>query len=320
LRRYLVKRLFAGLLTVFIILTVNFIIIKIAPGNPIKTLMGKEHDNPELRSALEEKYGLDEPLSVQYLVYLKLVFSGDLGTSIIYNRPVSNMISEGLKPTLLLVLGSTFFSLLIGTGSGVIAARREGSLFDMIFSGFAYLFNAIPSFWLGLMLIILFAVKLKWLPAYGMTDVRIPVAGFGYLMQVVRHMILPMVTLILIQIPNYFRVTKSSILQVKDEDYIMTLRATGMDERMIFNKYILKNALLPVITLIGISMAYMITGVALTEIVFAWPGTGRMIVNAVSQRDYPVLMGIYLFASIVTAFVMLAMDIIYCVLDPRIRY
>ncbi|MBV1756550.1 MAG: ABC transporter permease [Dethiosulfatibacter sp.] len=320
MRGYLVKRLFAGILTVFIILTVNFIIIKIAPGDPIKTLMGKEHDNPDLRSALEEKYGLDKPLSAQYLIYLKLIFSGDLGVSIIYNRPVTQMIYEGLKPTLLLTLISTTFALLIGTSFGIIAARKEGSLFDVVFSGLAYLFNATPSFWLGLMLIILFASKLKWFPAYGMSDVRTSVTGLRYLIEVLRHMILPVSTLILIQIPSYFRVAKSSILQVKDEDYIMTLRAVGMSEKMIFNKYIFKNAILPIITLVGISMAYMITGVALTEIVFSWPGTGKMIVSAISQRDYPVLMGVYLVASVLVAIVMLAIDLVYVAFDPRIRY
>ncbi len=144
MKRYLVKRLLAGLLTVVIILTVNFIIIKIAPGDPIKTLMGKEHDNPDLRAALEKKYGLDKPLPAQFLVYLKLVCTGDLGTSIIYNRPVIQMIYEGLRPTLLLTLISTLFALLIGTGLGMIAARQEGSLFDVVFSGLAYLFNATP--------------------------------------------------------------------------------------------------------------------------------------------------------------------------------
>jgi peptide/nickel transport system permease protein len=309
-----------GLLTVVIVFAINFVIIRLAPGDPIKTLMGKENDDPVLRAALEEKYGLDKSMPMQFVLYLKTAMTGDLGTSIIYNRPVIDMIAEKIFATLLLVLSAALLALIIGTIMGIHAARHEGSLVDVIFSGVAYVLNSMPSFWLGLMLIIIFASRLKVLPSCGMTDTRASYIGGKYVLDVLKHMILPVGTLLLIQIPSYFRIAKSSVLQVSNEDFITTLRATGMGERKIFNKYIFRNAILPTITIFGISMAYLITGVALIEIVFAWPGTGRLVLTAITQRDYPTLMGIYLIMSISVAVVMILVDIVYALFDPRIRY
>lgn len=320
MRRYISKRVLTGLLTILIVFSINFIIINLAPGDPIKTLMGKETDDPALRAALEQKYGLDRPLHIQFISYLKTALCGDLGRSIIYNRPVSEMIIEKLPATILLVLTSGILSLIIGTIMGIVAARREGSIVDVAFSGFSYILNSVPSFWLGLMLIIIFSSALSLLPTYGMTDPRATYKGIAHVMDVLRHMILPLGTLILIEIPLYYRIAKSSVLQVTNEDFILTLRATGMDEKKIFNKYIFRNAILPTVTIFGISLAYLITGVALIEIVFAWPGTGRLVLTAINQRDYPTLMGIYLVMSISVAVVMLLVDILYAVLDPRIRY
>lgn len=320
MKKYIGKRILTGLLTILIVFSINFIIIRLAPGDPIKTLMGKETDDPALRAALEQKYGLDKPLPAQFVVYLKTALTGDLGTSIIYNRPVTEMISEKLSATILLVLTSGILSLVIGTLMGIVAARKEGSIIDFIFSGFSYILNSMPSFWLGLMLIIIFSSILKLLPTYGMTDARASYTGMAHVMDVIKHMILPVGTLLLVEIPLYFRIAKSSILQVTNEDFILTLRATGMSEKKIFNKYIFRNAILPTITIFGISMAYLITGVALIETVFAWPGTGRLVLTAITQRDYPTLMGIYLVMSISVAIVMMIVDIVYAVFDPRIRY
>ncbi|MGF7057775.1 ABC transporter permease [Brassicibacter mesophilus] len=318
--KYLRKRIFAGLITIIVVFAINFIIIHLAPGDPIKTLMGKETDDPALRAALEEKYGLNDPLHIQFVNYLKTAASGDLGTSIIYNRPVTQMIAEKLPATILLVLTSAVLSVVIGTLMGIVAARKEGTFIDVIFSGFSYILNSMPSFWLGLMFIILFSSVLKMLPTYGMTDARASYKGFAYIIDVIKHMILPVGTLVLIQIPLYYRIAKSSVLQVTNEDFILTFRATGMSEKKIFNKYIFRNAILPTVTVFGISLAYLVTGVALIETVFAWPGTGRLVLTAINQRDYPTLMGIYLVMSISIAVVMILVDIVYAILDPRIRY
>lgn len=318
--KYVTKRLLMGVLTVFVVFTINFIIIRLAPGSPIATIMGKDNDDPLLRAALEAKYGFDQPMIMQYFIYLKNAITGDLGLSIIYNKDVLTIIAERLLPTVLLVLTAAILAVIIGTFMGMYAAKHEGSRVDVFFSGVSYMFNSMPAFWLGLILIIIFSSVLGILPSYGMINSRTSLTGMAYYLDVMKHMILPVSTLVLVEIPIYFRIAKSSILQTLNEDFIVTLKATGMSERKIFNKYVLRNAILPTITIFGISLGYLITGVALIEIVFAWPGTGDLMLTAINQRDYPTLMGIYLIMSVSVALVMVVVDIIYATLDPRIRF
>ena len=318
--KYVIKRLFSGLITIFLVFVINFILIHIAPGDPVSVMMGKDNNDPELRAALMAKYGLDQPLYVQFYRQLTTTIRGDLGDSYIYSRPVVDMIAEKIGPTLLLVFPAAIIALIIGAAMGILSARHEGSAIDVIFSGLTYILNAMPSFWLGLMLIILFATQLGLLPSSGMIDVRAGYTGFRYFLDVLRHLALPLGTLVLINIPYYYRIAKSSVLQVTNEEFITTFRATGMSERKIFNKYVFKNAILPVVTVFGITMAFLISGVTLIETVFAWPGTGRLTLTAINQRDYTVLMGMYLVVSVMVALTMIVVDIVYALLDPRIRY
>lgn len=318
--RFVIRRLFSGLLTVLMVFVINFVIIQAAPGDPVTTIMGKETDDPELREALMEKWGLNKSLPEQFWAQLSSAVQGDLGTSIIYNRPVGEMISERLGATVMLGLVSAFLALILGTLLGIFCARHEGSFLDGLFSTVSYALDAMPSFWLGLMLIILLSSKLGLLPSQGMVDARQDYTGFAHILDVARHMVLPCLTLVLITMPGYFRIAKSSIQQVTSEDFIVTLRATGMSERKIFDKYIFRNAILPTVTLFGITLAFLVTGVTLIEIVFSWPGTGRLTLTAINQRDYPTLMGIYLVMSVSIAVVMILVDIAYAILDPRIRY
>lgn len=320
MKRYILRRLFSGIITVLIVFTINFLLVMSAPGDPISTIIGKDTDDPALRAALEEKYGINKPLPEQYLKQLTNLAQGDLGRSIIYNRPVSDIIGEKVSATVLLGLTSALLALIIGTALGIYCARREGSLMDTLISGISYTLDAMPSFWLGLMLIIVFSTRLGILPAQGMVNIRAGYTGVQHILDVVHHMILPCLTLMLITMPGYFRIAKSSIQQVENEDFVQTLRATGMSEKKIFKKYIFRNAILPTVTIFGISMAFLITGVALIEIVFSWPGTGRVTMTAINQRDYPTLMGMYLVMSISVAVVMVLVDIVYAFLDPRIRY
>ena len=309
MKKFVFRRILSGLLTVLVVFTLNFALVKSAPGDPITSLMGKETDDPVLRQALMEKWGLDKSYPEQYLSYLKNAASGDLGTSIIYNRSVNEMIGERVLATVLL-----------GTALGIFCARHDGSWIDTLLSSISYATDAMPSFWLGLMLMIVFATNLKLLPSQGMFNVRAGYTGMRHMLDVLQHLILPCVTLVIITMPGYFRITKSSILQVTNEDFITTMRATGMSEKKIFNKYIFRNAILPTVTMFGISMAFLITGVSLIEIVFSWPGMGRLTLTAITQRDYPTLMGVYLVMSISVVIVMIITDIAYALLDPRIRY
>lgn len=318
--RFALRRFFSGLLTVFVVFALNFVIIHAAPGNPVKSIIGKETSNPELTQALMNKWGLNDSLTVQFSRQLGNTLKGDLGTSILYNRPVNEMILERLGATLLLGVVTAVLSLLIGTALGVICSRKEGSWLNRILSVITYALDSMPSFWLGLMLIILFSSKLGLLPTQGMENVRAGYTGLRHVLDVLHHLILPSLTLVLISIPGYFRIAKSSIQQVTSEDFIITLRATGMSEKKIFSKYIFRNAILPTVTLFGITLAFLVTGVSLIEIVFSWPGMGRLTMTAINQRDYPVLMGIYFVMSVSVALVMVLVDIAYAMLDPRIRY
>jgi len=318
--RYIFRRLISGILTVVMVFVINFIIIKAAPGDPIRTIMGKETDDPALREALMEKWGLNKSLPEQFWSQFSNAVRGDLGTSIIYNRSVNEMIDERLGATILLGLVSAILALVIGTALGIFCARHEGSFLDGLLSTVAYALDAMPSFWLGLMLIILLSSKLGLLPSQGMTDARAGYTGTQYYLDVALHLVLPTLTLMLITMPGYFRIAKSSIQQVTSEDFIVALRATGMSERKIFSKYIFRNAILPTVTMFGITLAFLVTGVTLIEIVFSWPGTGRLTMTAITQRDYPTLMGIYLVMSVSVAVVMVLVDIVYAFFDPRIRY
>ncbi len=290
------------------------------PGDPIRTIMGKETDDPALREALMEKWGLNKSLPEQFWSQFSNALQGDLGTSIIYNRSVNEMIGERLGATVLLGLVSAILELVIGTALGIFCARREGSFPDGLLSTVAYALDAMPSFWLGLMLIILLSSKMGMLPSQGMTDARAAYTGVRYYLDVAKHLILPTLTLTLIAMPGYFRIAKSSIQQITSEDFISALRATGMSEKKIFNKYIFRNAILPTVTMFGITLAFLVTGVTLIEIVFSWPGTGRLTMTAITQRDYPTLMGIYLVMSVSVAVIMVLVDIVYAFFDPRIRY
>ncbi len=320
MKKFVLRRILSGILTVLVVFTMNFVLVKSAPGDPIRSLMGKETDDPALRAALEAKWGLDRPLHEQYFNYLENALKGDLGTSITYNRPVSEMIGERVAATLLLGLTALAIAFILGTLLGIFCARHDGSFIDSILSTASYATDAMPSFWLGLMLIIVFATNLDLLPSQGMYNVRAGYTGLRYALDVLQHLVLPCATLVLVTMPGYFRITKSSILQVTSEDFITTLRATGMSERKIFNKYIFRNAILPTVTMLGISVAFLLTGVSLIEIVFSWPGIGRLTLTAITQRDYPTLMGVYLVMNVSVVIVMIITDILYAFLDPRIRY
>lgn len=320
MRHYIKKRLLTGILTIIFSFSLTFFLIRYAPGNPIKVLAGTENPNPELIENLTIKYGLDKSVPVQFFNYIKNILKGDLGFSYRSNEPVTKLIGEKVFATILLTLTASILAVVIGTFLGIYAARKAGSVIDRTLCGISYVFDAIPGFWLGLILILIFASRLKMLPTSGMYDLRGQNEGIWYVFDVAKHMVLPVSTLVIIQTPIYFRISRSSVLQVVSEDFILLFKATGMKESKIFNKYVLRNAIIPTITVFSMSLAFMIGGVTLTEIVFAWPGMGRLILDAIKSRDYPLLTGVYLMISISIVLVMLVTDIIYALIDPRIRY
>ncbi len=319
MKKYVLKRLGTGVLVVLFSVLFNFVIVRLAPGDPTRLLAGKDNPNPQMIAALQEKYGLNKPILTQFWLYLKQLAHGDFGYSYVSSSTVWDLIRIRIVPTLMISLTGALLALVIGTLLGIYAARRKGSRLDVFLCSISYLFDSTPSFWLGLMMILIFAAILKWFPTSGMYNLRAGYKGWKYTLDVLKHMVLPVTTLTLIDIPYYFRIARSSVLQTMSEDFIMTLRATGMSERRIFNKYVMRNAIIPTITVFGITLAYMITGVAMIEIVFAWPGMGRLMLDSITKRDYPTLSAIYLILSISVAVMMIVVDLVYAWVDPRIR-
>lgn len=320
LGHYILRRTGSALLTVLIVLVLNFFIIHLAPGDPIRILAGIEQPAPEMVKALQQRYGLDKPVWVQLFDYIRNILHGDLGRSIISDQPVARLVLERLSATLLLTLTASLIGFIIGTAMGTWSATRYSSRSDLVWSFIWYVFYSMPTFWLGLMLILLFASTLHVLPTSGMTDLRAGYTGLMHYLDVARHLVLPALSIALVEIPVYYRITRSSVVQVLNDDFVTTFRATGMNRSKIFRKYALKNAILPTLTVFGLQLGYVVTGAALAEIVFSWPGMGRLMLSAVMQRDYPLLMGIYLMMAVSVSAMILLTDVLYAVLDPRIRY
>ena len=308
------------MIVVLVVIGLNFVIVRLAPGDPATIMAGFDNPSEEFKAAISAKYNLDKPLYVQFFTYVGKLMQGDLGESYYSNASVVSLIGERFGASLLLSGTSAVLAFLLGTGLGLIAGQRVGGIADRAFSAGAYVCNSMPSFWLGMMLILVFASKLGWLPTQGMYNMRLSATGMAHVWDVAKHMILPVATLTLIQVPSYFRITKSSVSQVLMDDYITTFRITGMSEGKIFRKYVLKNAILPVVTVFGINLAYVVAGSTLVETVFSWPGIGVLMYTAISNRDYNVLMGVYLIIAVSVAAIMILVDLVYARLDPRIHY
>lgn len=320
MKRYILKRILTGIVVVLVSVCLNFVLIRSAPGNPVAILAGVDDPNPAQIEALTIKYGLDKSVPEQFITFVGNVLKGDFGYSYVNERPVLDLILEKIVPTLLLSLTGLTIAVTFGTLLGILCARKNGGFLDTVLCGVSYVFDSTPSFWLGLMLILIFASKLDLLPTSGMQDMRADYEGFAYVVDVATHLVLPVSTLALIQFPYYFRIARSSVLQVMSEDFITTLRATGMKESRIFNKYVLRNALIPTITVLGSSLAFLLGGTVYIETVFSWPGMGRLLFNSIGKRDYPVLQGIYLILAITVATMMIVVDLVYSLIDPRIKY
>lgn len=319
MRRYVAKQVLTGILTILFVMVLNFFIIHLAPGDPVRIIAGLDAPSEEQMALLRARYGLDQPLLTQLYKYVVGLFQGDLGTSYTYNQSVASLIFGTMGNSMLLALTSCVLAFLIGTGLGLFTARHSGKVLDGLVSYVSYLFDSMPAFWFGLISMLVFSSTLHWLPTSGMVDLRAGYTGIAHVWDVTVHLFLPCAVMTLIQIPQYLRLTRASVQQVIKEDYITTFRAAGMSEKHIFRRYVLKNAVLPTITVFGISLAYVVSGAALVEIVFAWPGTGRLMLNAINRRDYPLLMGIYLMISISVVVITMLVDMVYAWLDPRIR-
>jgi len=300
------RRAFALLPVLFGVSLLVFILTAISLGDPVRAALGQRGE-PELIAQIRKDYALDQPAIIQYGLWIGRLLRGDLGRSYHQQRPVTEILSERFPATFRLAFGATVVAIVAGATAGILAAIRPHSLWDWALMSLALLGISTPVFWLGMMLILVFAVVLGWFPVSGYGDGDI------------RHLILPALTLGALHTGIVARMTRASLLEALGQEYVRTARAKGLRERAVVVKHALRNALLPVVTVVGIGLGDLLVGAPLTETVFGWPGLGRLLVAAVGQRDLPVVMGAVLLFAIVYVAVTLLADLAYSVIDPRVR-
>jgi len=313
---YVLKRVGFAIVTVFVAVTINFVLFRLAPGNAVSNLSRVPHATQQLRHALEVQFGLDKSKWQQYVSYLNQLAHGNLGISYANEQPVSTNLRIALINTLPMVTLGTVFAIVFGTFTGVIAAWRRGTKTEGLTVSTALGFYAMPTQWLALMLIIIFAGVL---PTGGMTNEFLLAPTFwDHVKDLGSHILLPSLTLGLVLYGEYTLIVRSAMLETLGEDYILTARAKGLKPRTIVRKHALRNAMLPITTLIALSLGYIVAGAILIETVFSWPGIGRAVYEAVLQRDYPMLEGAFLVLTLSVIFFNLVADLLYFRLDPRI--
>lgn len=319
---FLIGRLLQYLLALFAIATLNFFLPRLMPGTPLRWLVGEEVSllPPDARVEIIEEYGLDRPLLEQYLLYLGKLFRGDLGYSYLRKRPVLRIVGERLLWTLLLMGTSLFLATAIGVLLGAAAAWRRGGAFDTATLSIAVWFGSMPPFWVGMILVAVFSVQLRLLPAFGAQS---PWLGGGCIRKVVdvlAHMVLPTATLTLIMAPRSFLLMRYSLLEVLQEDFIVVARSKGVGEREVLYKHACRNAILPVVTDFMLRLGFAAGGAVVVETVFAWPGVGRLMYEAAMARDYPVLQAAFLVLAVAVILGNALADAVYPLLDPRLRH
>ena len=316
----MLTRIAQGLLALMLIATVNFLLIRAAPGDPVSVMAGEAGaSDAQYVAQLRREFGLDKPLSTQLSTYLGRVATLDLGYSYRQQQPVLKLIAERLPATLVLTGSAFALSLLFGVVLGAMASKRVGSWLDSAITVVALVFYAMPLYWLAMMAVLVFTVQLDWLPGFGFFTVGSDATGLARAWDIAQHLVMPSLTLALFYMAVYARMTRASMLEVAQMDFVKTARAKGVHPGRIQRSHILRNALLPVVTLAGIQAGGMIGGAVLTETVFAWPGIGRLMFDALLQRDYNLLLGCFLVTAAVAVLFNLLTDLVYTLVDPRIE-
>lgn len=310
---YVVRRLVSVVPVLILVAVASFLLVHLVPGDPAMVMLGNDA-TPQQIQTLRTQMGLDRSLPEQFVLWVREVLRGNLGESFFLGRPVSQALLERLPATLQLALLSLFFSLLIGVPAGILAAVRQNTRWDQLVMVTAMGGISIPSFWLGLALILVFSVQFGWLPSGGYTPL------WEDVWQGLRVLILPAISLGFMQAALIARMTRSSMLEVLRQDYVRTAKAKGLNWERVTLRHALKNAMIPVITTIGTAFGVLLGGAVIVEIVFTYPGLGRLVVLAVQRRDYPLVQGALLLTSVIYVLVNLAVDLLYSVFDPRITY
>ena len=318
--QFMLARVLQGLVAILLIATVNFVLVRAAPGDPVSVLAGEAGaSDAQFVAQLRTQFGLDQPITTQLATYLGKVVRFDLGFSYRQQQPVGKLIMERLPATLLLTGTAFALSLLFGVTLGALSARRAGTWVDSSITVVALVFYATPLYWLALMAVLVFTVQFDWLPGFGFSTVGSGLTGVALAWDIAQHLLLPALTLALFYMAVYARMTRAAMLDVAQMDFIKTARAKGVKPGRILRAHVLRNALLPVVTLAGIQAGGMIGGAVLTETVFAWPGIGRLMFDALLQRDYSLLLGSFLVTAAMAVLFNLITDLVYTLVDPRIE-
>lgn len=316
----LARRVFHAALLVLAVLILNFLLIHMAPGDPADVIAGEMGGaTEEMLAEIRKLYGLDKPVLVQLGIYLLKAVQGDLGQSFFYNAPVVDLILGRIGPTILLVTAALTFAIGIGTFLGVLASHKPKGFLSGFITVFSVIGYSAPIFWTGLMLVILLAWLFPVFPISGMYDVTADVGTFGRILDVLHHLVLPALTLGIVYIAQYARLTRASMLEILGSDYIRTARAKGVSGRKVYGYHALRNAILPVVTIAGLQFGSIVSGAVLVETVFSWPGLGTLAFDSILARDYPTVLGILFFSALLVIVANLVTDIIYRFVDPRIR-
>ncbi len=313
---YLWKRSVFAVVTIFVALSLNFVLFRVLPGSAVSSLARVPHASPQLKAALEAQFGLNKPVWEQYLLYLRELVQGNLGVSFSNRQPVASNLLEAFGNTLPMVTTGTLIAIILGIATGIYSAVRRGTIGENLSTNLAVLFYAFPTQFLGMMLLIFFAGVL---PSVGMSDpFAVGLSPWDQFIDLVKHMILPVATLVLTLYAENTLIVRSSMLDTLGEDYILTARAKGLNKRRIISSYALRNALLPTITQVALSLGSIVTGAILIEVIFSWPGIGRSLYSAVLSRDYPMLQGGFLVITFTVVLLNYLADLLYYKLDPRL--
>jgi len=323
MREYILRRAISSIITLALIIALNFFIFRIMPGDPTRTIVGDVRLRPETRELLRQQFGLDKPIWIQFILYIQNLAIGNLGVSFQYRgTPVTEVIfGRRLINTLILMGSSIGLALIMGMVLGVIAAWKRGSKLDVSMLTFTLVAYSMPVFWLGMLIILFFGFYLKLIPLAGTVTPGVEYSNFfDYALDYLHHLIGPMVTLTIIDVAYYFLIMRNTMLDIFTEDYMLTAKAKGLRDRIILFRHGMKNAMLPMVSVIALTVVYLFGGATLTETVFSWYGIGRLTYESVMMADYPVLQGIFLVMAIAVILANFIADIVYAYLDPRIRY
>ncbi|MEC5423215.1 ABC transporter permease [Virgibacillus sp. C22-A2] len=310
---FIVSRILNMIPTLLIVAVIVFLITRMIPGDPAAVMLGPQASVENI-AKLTEQLGLNEPLYIQFFEYIGGLFQGNFGVSLAYNQPIADLIMERFPNTVVLAVSALIIAIMIGVPAGIISATKQNSLVDYVITTVSLVGVSMPVFWLGVMLVLYFSVNLGWFPATGMGQWD---EGFG---EFIKHLILPSITLATIPTATFARITRSSMLEVISQEYIKTARSKGLSEFIVICKHAFKNAVTPLLTVMGLQISMMLGGAVLTETIFSWPGMGLLIIDAIEKRDFVVVQSTVLFIAFIFVAVNLVVDILYKVVNPKINY